>query len=115
MSMEAMLDAGADEDDRSASDGPHLVADHDLGAAGHHHVQLVLGVGRLRIGRTCIEDVQAARQVGDGDELVVQATAGRPSRLELVELPSIHRPSLPSGRARPGGEVRLTTHPDDPR
>ena len=100
MSWNRCSTPAGDEDDRSGRDGADLVADRDLGPARHHDVELVLGVRRLRVGRAGLEHVQPARQVRHGHELVVRPAAGHPRRLELVELPSIHRPrAYPTGHA----------------
>ena len=78
-------------------DRADLTADPNLRAARHHDVELVLGVRRLRIGRARLEDVQAARQVGHRDELVVEPATGRARGLELVEIPDIHGRSVSDG------------------
>src|SRR6476469_8840794 len=47
--VEAVLGAGLDEDDRPRADRPVVAADPEPAAAGHHVVELVLAVRRLRI------------------------------------------------------------------
>lgn len=70
--LEAVLGVGGNEDHRSGRDGAVLVADADPSPAGDHVVDLVLGVGALRIARTGGQDVQPDGQVVGPDELVVQ-------------------------------------------
>ena len=76
-------------------------ADRHQRAAGDDVVELILGMGRLRIGRTRVEDVDPGRQVRDPQELVIQAATRRTVGLDVVVLPGVHvaPPGRGDGRA----------------
>src|SRR5207249_9589761 len=84
--VEAMLDAGGHEGNRSWADRNVFGAHPEATTAVDHDVDPVLAVGLLRVGATRLDDVEAGRQRRDAEELVVEAARGTPLRFQPVEL-----------------------------
>lgn len=89
--VEPMRHVGTDEDDRAALDRPILVADRDPASAGGHVVDLILGVGLLRIAAAGREDVQADREVVGPHELVVEPIGPAEGLEQVRQLECVHR------------------------
>jgi glucose/arabinose dehydrogenase len=95
--VEAVRDAGGDEDDRTGAHVANLVSDRDPRRAGEDDIGLVLGVGLLEVGLARGQDVQAEAQVRDREELEVRPARSLPAREEFVEFEGIHGVRIPAG------------------
>lgn len=117
--MEPMRDLGGHEHHRPRDDRSIVLPDRDPGPTLDHVVQLVLGVRRLLIGRSGLEDIQPCRQIRHGQEFVVAASRGDAVGLQLIEFPSLHGGSV-AARWKPLPPVpdiaaTIVAMRDDPR
>jgi hypothetical protein len=90
--VEAMGDIRADEDHRSRSHGPNIVAHRHPGSAGNDVIDLVLGVRALGIGAAGGQDVQPDREVVRPYELEERTARCASLSEQLHELEGLHGP-----------------------